>query len=251
MVQVARRVDMETVWGRIGATPAGITAFCERWEIRWLALFGSVLRDDFAPSSSDVDVLYEPCDRERQTVPDAFAAQDALSKMLRVGEADLISVHTLKWRIRSRVFAQAVTLYGEPPPDVVAARLIYHWAEDEMPKDERLYIGDMLDAAREINQFAASRTYAELLTDRMFYLSMVQLIQMIGEAARNISPQTRQKHPAIPWQQIIGIHNNLVHGYDRVNNDKVWETITDDIPALIAELEAMLPPALREEPPRG
>ncbi len=288
MAQVTQRVDMATVWGRIGATPEQITAFCERWNIRWLALFGSVLRDDFDPSSSDIDALYEPYVPNQKTVPNSFAVQDALAQVFGGRDADFISVHTLKWRIRSRVFAQAVTLFGEPPPEVIAAQFAYDLIGDEMPKDEQLYIGDMLDNAREVRELAVGKSYADLFSDRMFYLSVVHLIQMVGEAARNVSPQTRSQHLSrsaarfgrnrrafacgflpmrraftcrypvqnqlrtylgIPWQSIVRMRNNLVHGYDRINNEKVWETVTNDIPALIAELEAMLPPKLREEPP--
>ena len=70
----------------------------------------------------------------------------------------------------------------------------------------------------------------------------MRLIQIIGEAARKISPAYKESHPQIPWTQIIGMRNRLVHEYFRVETEIVWEVVERDIPALIPLLEPLVPP---------
>ena len=65
---------------------------------------------------------------------------------------------------------------------------------------------------------------------------------IIGEAASRISEETRARHPNIPWTQIIGMRNRIVHGYFAIRLDRVWQTVQDDLPPLIAQLEALVPP---------
>ncbi len=71
----------------------------------------------------------------------------------------------------------------------------------------------------------------------MLSLALVRLLEVIGEAARGISPEFREKHAKIPWKQMMGMRNRLIHGYYDINLDIVWETITKDLPPLIAQLE--------------
>ncbi len=71
---------------------------------------------------------------------------------------------------------------------------------------------------------------------------MMRLIQIMGDAARNVSPKLRQAHPEIPWQGIIGMRNRVVREYFRVIPAKVWEVIEREVPALIPLLEPLIPP---------
>ncbi len=75
----------------------------------------------------------------------------------------------------------------------------------------------------------------------MLTLSLVRCIEVVGEAASQISPAFREAHPNIPWPQIIGMRNRLIHAYFDVDLDRVWDTITDDLPPLIAALERLVP----------
>ena len=70
-------------------------------------------------------------------------------------------------------------------------------------------------------------------------LALTQLVEIVGEAANRISQTTQQRHPEIPRVQIIGMRNRLVHGYDVIDLDVLWDTITDDLPPLIAALEEL------------
>jgi len=62
----------------------------------------------------------------------------------------------------------------------------------------------------------------------------------VGEAATRVSFETRRRYPGIPWQDIIGMRHRLVHGHDAVDQGKLWDTLVDDLPALIADLERTL-----------
>jgi len=71
-------------------------------------------------------------------------------------------------------------------------------------------------------------------------LALVRLLEIVGEAAGRISKQVCACHPEIPWPEIIGLRNRLVHGYDAVDYDILWQIITDDLPALVSMLETAL-----------
>jgi uncharacterized protein with HEPN domain len=103
-----------------------------------------------------------------------------------------------------------------------------------MPKTDRVRLLHMLDAAREAVGFAAGRTRSDLDSDRMLNLSLVPLIEIVGEAAARVSPETQAKHPE------IGMRHRIAHGYDEINFDIVWEVATVDLPPLIAQLEGAL-----------
>jgi uncharacterized protein with HEPN domain len=107
------------------------------------------------------------------------------------------------------------------------------------PKDA-VRLRHMLDHAREAVSLVARKERGDLDTDRVLQLALVRLIEIVGEAARRVSEETQTRHPQIPWPQVISTRNRLVHGYDFVDHDILWETITDDLPALIAQLEQII-----------
>jgi len=63
---------------------------------------------------------------------------------------------------------------------------------------------------------------------------------VVGEAASRVSPEVRERHPSIPWRQIVAMRNRLIHGYDVLDFDVLWNTVTLEMPRLIAELEKAL-----------
>lgn len=108
-----------------------------------------------------------------------------------------------------------------------------------MPKSDKARLRHMLDAAQEAVSFAAGRSRQDLETDRMLNLSLVRLLEIVGEAARGLSPEFRDAHPETPWKKIAGMRDRLIHGYFDVNLDIVWQTVTQEVPMLIAQLEAI------------
>ena len=98
----------------------------------------------------------------------------------------------------------------------------------------------MLDAARQAIAFAQHETRDGLEKNQMLVLSLVRLIEIIGEAASQVTPSTRREYPQIPWPLIVAMRNRLIHAYFDVDIDRVWETIKDDLPPLISALEQVI-----------
>ena len=99
----------------------------------------------------------------------------------------------------------------------------------------------MLEHAREAVALVGGKDRSDLDISRMLSLALVRLIEIIGEANR--VAKTRQKQLSqIPWPQIIGMRNRLIHGYDVVDLDIVWQTVTEEVPPLITILEKIVPP---------
>lgn len=99
---------------------------------------------------------------------------------------------------------------------------------------------DMLAASQDALGFAAGRTEAELETDRMLFLALVKALEIIGEAASRLSPETREQYPQIEWSAIIGMRNILVHAYGSIDSAELWKTIQSDLPSLVPKLENIL-----------
>jgi len=97
-----------------------------------------------------------------------------------------------------------------------------------------------MDHAREALQLLESKARADLDRDRLLSLGVVRLLEIIGEAAGRVPEEMRAQCPSIPWAAVVGLRNRLIHGYDAVDHDIVWEIIETDLPALIRELEVFL-----------
>ena len=108
--------------------------------------------------------------------------------------------------------------------------------------DDETRLRHMLDAAREAVGFAQGRSRADLDVDRMLMHTLVRCLEIVGEAASKVSQQQREAAPDVPWREIVGLRNQVVHNYVNIRLDVVWTTVTDDLPPLIERLEAILPP---------
>lgn len=98
----------------------------------------------------------------------------------------------------------------------------------------------MLDAARQALAFAEGRSRADLDTDQQLEFAIIHAIQIVGEAAAQVSETGRGRCPQVPWRQIVGMRHHLVHAYWDVNRDRLWETLTENLPPLIEQLEAVV-----------
>jgi len=95
----------------------------------------------------------------------------------------------------------------------------------------------MLDHAREAISMIAGCQRDDLASDRMLQLALVRLVEIVGEASTRISDMTQNRWPDIPWREIAGMRNRLIHGYDRVDLRVLWDTLECDLPALVVQLE--------------
>lgn len=107
-------------------------------------------------------------------------------------------------------------------------------------KDDLVYVGLIVDSAQEAVDLAASRTKAAYDEDRVLRLALAQLVQRIGEAARRLSPEFRERHSGIPWEAVIGMRNRIVHDYMNVDDEILWATVRSDLPSLLKVLRLLL-----------
>lgn len=113
-----------------------------------------------------------------------------------------------------------------------------------MPREESEYLQDIAVAAQRARTHARGLTFAEFTRSHL-HLSAVQWeLTVIGEASARVSPDTKDSHPEIPWAQMTGMRNRIVHRYFAVDLDIVWSVVREDLPVLIDRVRALL----RQEP---
>jgi uncharacterized protein with HEPN domain len=98
----------------------------------------------------------------------------------------------------------------------------------------------MLDAAKQAIAFMAGRSKLSLDADAMLLLAVVKAVEIVGEAAAKITKERQADIPQIPWSQIISMRNRLTHAYFDIDTDVVWQTIVEDLPELIREIETVI-----------
>ena len=103
--------------------------------------------------------------------------------------------------------------------------------------DDIVRLRHMLDAALKALEFVAGRNRGDLDADEQLSLSLTRLLEIIGEAAGKVSEQGRKSCPEIPWPQVVGMRNRLIHGYFEVDLDEIWRTVQEDLPLLISQLQ--------------
>ena len=106
--------------------------------------------------------------------------------------------------------------------------------------DLQVRLRHMLAYATEAVALMRDRRRADLDTDRALGLAVLRCLEIVGEAASRIPVAIRRRYPNIPWPQIIGMRNRLIHGYDIVDYDIIWNTVTKELPPLVVELEKIL-----------
>jgi len=104
------------------------------------------------------------------------------------------------------------------------------------------YLWDMLEAAKEVADMTTGVTLETFLNNRMLVRATERGVEIIGEAARRVSPEFQAAHISIPWRQIIGQRNILAHEYGQIDYELLFKTVRDDIPELIRQLTSLLPP---------
>lgn len=98
----------------------------------------------------------------------------------------------------------------------------------------------MLEAAKAVLKHVAHKKLSDLDDDRLLLGGVIRELLLIGEAANAVSLQTKASIQTIPWKKIIGMRNQLIHGYFDISHKIVWTTVSEEIPQLISELETAL-----------
>ena len=106
-------------------------------------------------------------------------------------------------------------------------------------KDNRVYLRHILDAIGHIAEYVGSMSYVEFVGNGMAVAAVVRECEIIGEAARRVDEEFKKNHP-LPWVQMIGMRNKLIHEYFNVDTEMVWRTCKKDIPQLAEKIAAIL-----------
>lgn len=97
-------------------------------------------------------------------------------------------------------------------------------------RDYKLYLADILAAMESIERFIAGMTLEEFQKDDKTASAVIRKFEIIGEASRNIPDEIKQRHPAVPWKEMSGMRDRLIHAYFGVDYNLVWTTIKNRVP---------------------
>jgi uncharacterized protein with HEPN domain len=106
---------------------------------------------------------------------------------------------------------------------------------------DEAYLLDMLIAARKAIQFTEGSTAESFRHDQLVQNAVVRVLQVLGEAARRVSATYKEEHPDVPWAQIAGLRNRLVHDYMNIDLVIIWDVVRKDLGPLTQQLEPLVP----------
>ncbi|MBI5555518.1 MAG: DUF86 domain-containing protein [Elusimicrobia bacterium] len=107
-------------------------------------------------------------------------------------------------------------------------------------RDQALYVKDIIEAMAAIEKFVEGMAYSEFEKDDKTASAVIRKFEIIGEATKNLPDEIKQKYPSIPWKEMAGMRDKLIHFYFDVKHDLIWHTIKDVIPILNPLLENCL-----------
>lgn len=224
---------------RLRTTPEAIADFCQRQNIVEFALFGSVLRDDFrADSDVDVLVIFNP------------HSPHSLQERLRV-QSDLEHLFGRKVDLAEKMLIQNPfskaeigrthqILYPLEHANVTQLVEVNLQMTDEARTGAALL--DMVEALEAVQAFVADRTYEDYAANRMMRRAIERELEILGEAANRVPKGFQVAHGDIDWGQIIGLRNVIIHRYDQIEDERMWDIITTQVPQLLAQVKPLVPP---------
>ena len=107
-----------------------------------------------------------------------------------------------------------------------------------MQPEDRVRLAHLHDAASKAVAYSHGKARSDLDDDELLRLALTKLVEIVGEAAKQVSAETRAAHPAVPWTAASRMRDRLVHHYFDINLNVLWQTVTEDLPQLLAALPA-------------
>ncbi len=109
-----------------------------------------------------------------------------------------------------------------------------------MKRNDTVYLSHIWDAITQIEIYTAGLSYDQFSRTRLVQDGVIRQLEIIGKASRNLSDDFRDQHSELPWLQIIGLRNRLIHAYFEVNLGIIWDIVQNDLPPLKQKVAAWL-----------
>jgi len=109
-----------------------------------------------------------------------------------------------------------------------------------MSRDPRLYLEDMLESGNKVLRYTRGMTFEEFLANEMAFDAVLRNLEIIGEAAKNVSDEVRARYPEVEWRRIAALRNVLAHAYFGLEAETLWDIVTNKVPVLVTQVEAIL-----------
>jgi len=116
-----------------------------------------------------------------------------------------------------------------------------------MTRNTVVYLRDILDNMNLAEEFVEDRAYDEFTEDRKTVYALLRCLEVVGEAAKNVPLSVRERYPAIPWKDMAGMRDRLIHLYFGVSHEKIWRAVKEDIPTI----KPLIAQALRDLEKQG
>ncbi|MEL6139234.1 MAG: HepT-like ribonuclease domain-containing protein [Cyanobacteria bacterium J06628_6] len=236
--------DLQTLLTtRLRTTPSEIADFCQRRNIVEFALFGSVLRDDFRVDS-DVDVLVVFDPQGQPSLQERLTVQTDLEHLFG-RKVDLTEKALIKNPFSQMEIGRTHRiLYPLEQANLTTG------VEVDLPMTDNARTSaallDMVEALEAVQEFVAGRTYDDYAADRMLRRAIERELEILGEAANRVPKGFQADHSDIDWGQIIGLRNVIIHRYDQIEDERMWEIIMVQVPQCLAQVKPLVPPLPEE-----
>jgi len=109
-----------------------------------------------------------------------------------------------------------------------------------MKRNVAIYVRDILENMRDAESFIQGMSYAQFAADKKTFNAVVRAIEVIGEAAKNVPDNVRGKYPGVPWKEMAGMRDKVIHFYFGVDREAVWLAVKERIPAIKLPMEQIL-----------
>ena len=200
----------------------------QQYKAQIKAVFGSYARGDFH-ADSDLDLLVDF--DESVTLFDMIGLEQFLEDKLGC-PVDVVSQDTLREELRASVFNEMIH-FDSNTGDFTEYQLRRCVKYNDLPmRNYRLYIQDIFEAMEAVQAFIAEIDFETFVADDKTASAVVRKLEIIGEATKNVPEEIRQKYSQVPWKQMAGMRDRIIHAYFDVNHAIIWEVVTELIPPL-------------------